>query len=376
LYATVGGGASNTAGGDYSLAIGRRAKVRDAATSGDSNGDEGTFAWADSTNADFTSTGPNQFLIRANGGVGINTNQPGGVLDLSFGGGAHRVQFRHEAGGQAPGLNLTGTGINLGILRLRRRLEVWPNDAGTVAAGLDLRNTSGSTTINLDGTGGAASFNGDVVVDAADQNNGTTATPFLRLGASGSGEGVRSPRSAGHVNQYGLEFLTNSQTRMAIKLNGNVGIGTNNPSFQLQLASDSAAKPTSNTWTISSDARLKKDVRPLLGSLEKLLRLRGVSYRWIDPAAQGGMDGTYMGLIAQDVEPVFPEWVREGANGFKTLTVSGFEGLTAEALRELRSEKDAQLARQQAEIQALTGEITDLRGRLQRLEALLAGQER
>jgi polyhydroxyalkanoate synthesis regulator phasin len=50
--------------------------------------------------------------------------------------------------------------------------------------------------------------------------------------------------------------------------------------------------------------------------------------------------------------------------------------LTAEALRELRSEKDAQLARQQAEIQALTGEITDLRGRLQRLEALLAGQER
>jgi hypothetical protein len=88
------------------------------------------------------------------------------------------------------------------------------------------------------------------------------------------------------------------------------------------------------------------------------------------------MDGTYMGLIAQDVEPVFPEWVREGANGFKTLTVSGFEGLTAEALRELRSEKDAQLARQQAEIQALTGEITDLRGRLQRLEALLAGQER
>jgi hypothetical protein len=363
--ATVPGGVFNTAGGNVSFAAGNRAKVRDAATVGDANGDEGTFAWADSTEADFTSTGPNQFLIRAGGGVGINTNQPGGVLDLAFNNGAQRLQFRHDSG-LVPGINLTGTGTNLGILRLRRRLEIWPNDAGSVAGGLDLRNTSSSTTINLDGTGGSASFNGDVVVDAADQNNGTTATPFLRLGASGSGEGVRSPRSGGHVNQYGLEFLTNSQARMAIKLNGNVGIGTNNPGFQLQLSTDSAAKPTSNTWTISSDARLKKDVRPLDGALHKLLRLRGVTYRWIDPASQGGMDGTYMGLIAQDVEPVFPEWVKTGADGFKTLTVSGFEGLAAEALRQLREEKDAQLASQRAE-------IAELRARLERLEALLAG---
>jgi hypothetical protein len=74
----VGGGFLNQAGGDISFAAGRRAKVRDAAQSSDVDGDEGTFIWADYQDADFTSTGPNQFLVRAAGGVGINTNAPAG----------------------------------------------------------------------------------------------------------------------------------------------------------------------------------------------------------------------------------------------------------------------------------------------------------
>lgn len=73
---TVPGGSENLAGGTYSFAAGRRAKVRDAVASGDSDGDEGTFVWGDSTDADFISTGPDQFLIRASGGVGVHTNEP------------------------------------------------------------------------------------------------------------------------------------------------------------------------------------------------------------------------------------------------------------------------------------------------------------
>ncbi len=81
----VPGGRSNFAGGDYSLAAGRQAKVRTPAQVGlgDVDGDEGTFVWADSTLADFVSTGPNQFLIRAAGGVGVNTNAPGFALEVS-----------------------------------------------------------------------------------------------------------------------------------------------------------------------------------------------------------------------------------------------------------------------------------------------------
>ena len=72
--ATVPGGFSNQAGGWASFAAGWRAKVRDATTVGDADGDQGTFVWADLTDADFTSTGSNQFLVRASGGTKIYSN--------------------------------------------------------------------------------------------------------------------------------------------------------------------------------------------------------------------------------------------------------------------------------------------------------------
>jgi hypothetical protein len=79
------GGSTNCAGGATSIAAGNQARVRrgtattsgscsSVASSGDANGDEGTFAWADSQAADFVSSGPNQFLVRADGGVMINTS--------------------------------------------------------------------------------------------------------------------------------------------------------------------------------------------------------------------------------------------------------------------------------------------------------------
>lgn len=70
--ATVPGGHSNTAQGNYSFAAGRRAKANH----------QGTFVWADSADANFASTDPNQFLIRASGGVGIGTDSPAEQLHI------------------------------------------------------------------------------------------------------------------------------------------------------------------------------------------------------------------------------------------------------------------------------------------------------
>ena len=72
-YATVPGGQSNTAGGAGSLAAGTGAQAAH----------NGAFVWADDTGSTFTSTGQNQFLVRAAGGVGINTNTPAASLDVS-----------------------------------------------------------------------------------------------------------------------------------------------------------------------------------------------------------------------------------------------------------------------------------------------------
>lgn len=63
-FSSVPGGLSNTANGKYSFAAGRRAYAQH----------DGSFVWADSTNATFFSTTPNQFLIRADFvGIGRNT---------------------------------------------------------------------------------------------------------------------------------------------------------------------------------------------------------------------------------------------------------------------------------------------------------------
>ncbi len=143
------------------------------------------------------------------------------------------------------------------------------------------------------------------------------------------------------------------------------------PDIALQLTADSAVKPGSDRWTIFSDKRLKTEIEPLQGALDKLLALQGRTFRWRDPATQGGRYDVEMGLIADDVQRVFPQWVRTAPNGYKTLTVSGFEALTAEALRELRAEKDHELGEKEREIQNLKSEISDLR---EMVEALAAQQ--
>ena len=62
-YSAVPGGLQNTASGLYSFAAGRAARAQH----------QGSFVWADSGSTTFSSSGNNQFLVKASGGVGINT---------------------------------------------------------------------------------------------------------------------------------------------------------------------------------------------------------------------------------------------------------------------------------------------------------------
>jgi hypothetical protein len=72
-FGTIPGGAQNEVAADFGFAAGNRAHASHT----------GTFIWADSTEADFVSTGQNQFLIRANGGVGIGINNPQAKLHVA-----------------------------------------------------------------------------------------------------------------------------------------------------------------------------------------------------------------------------------------------------------------------------------------------------
>ncbi len=130
-YATVPGGSRNTAGGDYSFAAGRRAKA-------DHNG---TFVWADAQDADFVSTGPNQFLIRAAGGVGIGTNAPQAALDVAANSTTSRATLRlHETANDYARLEFSNTNTArrwhiagyIGGTQAGDRLNIWNSGQGDI----------------------------------------------------------------------------------------------------------------------------------------------------------------------------------------------------------------------------------------------------
>jgi hypothetical protein len=108
----------------------------------------------------------------------------------------------------------------------------------------------------------------------------------------------------------------------------------------LDVVRGSARKPGGGSWTALSDRRLKKRVKPLAGALDRLLQLRGVTFEWRKPEDHGNLRGLQMGLIAQEVEEVFPEWISTNRSGYKDLTVRGFEALTVEAFKEIKAENE------------------------------------
>ena len=64
--------------------------------------------------------------------------------------------------------------------------------------------------------------------------------------------------------------------------------------------------------TTGSDRKLKENIRDLEGSLDKTLKLRGVQFDWKDETKANDQ----IGFIAQEVEEVLPEVIKE----VKTLT--------------------------------------------------------
>lgn len=84
-----------------------------------------------------------------------------------------------------------------------------------------------------------------------------------------------------------------------------VGIGTNNPSHQLQLSTDDAAKLGTATWTVISDMRLKKNIEPYTDGLSTLMNIQPVWFNY------NGMAGTndskqFVGVLAQDMQKIAP----------------------------------------------------------------------
>jgi hypothetical protein len=260
ISATVPGGAGNTAQGDFSFAAGLGASALH----------DGCFVWADSTvrtnwfgGPAFTSSSSNQFLIRALGGVGINTTNPLAALDVV---GTIRADAFVSSGSQPASFGSLGVGTATpqdALLDVEGNMHLNDYDL-FLRGGADRNHGLGwyglgkeFAGVNLDGPvlygcgGGALGTicstpqlalrwdnTGRLMVDPSAANSGSL-TPGLTFGLN-SGEGIASKRTVGG-NQFGLDFYTDYANRMTILQNGNVGIGTLSPVRRLHVMDGSGA---------------------------------------------------------------------------------------------------------------------------------------
>jgi len=90
--------------------------------------------------------------------------------------------------------------------------------------------------------------------------------------------------------------------------NSRLGIGLAYPGYQLHLMNDSAAKPSTTTWTVSSDRRLKTDIEDadLNRCYEVVRDLPLRRFIWNSNVAPYVGDAHMLGWIAQEVETYLP----------------------------------------------------------------------
>ena len=91
---------------------------------------------------------------------------------------------------------------------------------------------------------------------------------------------------------------------------------------------------TASSFVYSSDKSLKTSIQQIPNALEKLKQLNGVSFNWKSSGEKS------IGLIAQDVEKVYPEIVSTGENGLKAVDYAKLVAVLIEAVKEQQKQID------------------------------------
>jgi len=278
-------------------------------------------------------------------------------------------------------------------------------DASTSGAGGVITTADNTGILNLQTAGTTA-----VTVNASQNVGIGTATPAAKLqvagttffGATSTGAvGIITPDPTSGANGvniaasfasggYGpLTFSTNNTERMRIDSSGNVLINTttNNGPGKIALDFDSGSNfglsirstnvsnngvyarfynssnaqagqivqtaATTVSYATSSDYRLKEDVKPMIGALEKVAQLKPVTYKWKIDGSAG------QGFIAHELQSVIPDCVVGEKDAVDAEGNPDYQGIDTSFL----------VATLTAAIQEQQTIINDLKARVTALEA-------
>ncbi len=184
-------------------------------------------------------------------------------------------------------------------------------------------------------------------------------------------------------NSVDADFASTESFEFLVRASGGVGINTNNPLDMLHVGGEArVANCVKNSagagiaGTCPSDARLKSGIEPFPPLLDEVAQLTPVHFYWRAdeyPERGFGRERSY-GLVAQEVEKVLPELVKEDAQGFKAVNYSELPLVLLQAVKELKAENDAlrsELDQQSADLTTIRWLLEQQAAELARLKAAL-----
>ena len=95
---------------------------------------------------------------------------------------------------------------------------------------------------------------------------------------------------------------------------------------------DTYASVLADSFNCASDLRLKKNIVALDNTVEKLDLIRGVYHDWRDER----LVDRQIGVIAQEIQAVYPELVQEGADGFLSVNYPKLTAVLLQSMKELK----------------------------------------
>lgn len=246
--------------------------------------------------------------------------------------------------GTVSGLTLTGSVTGAGSLTLGGTLSLTSGNVTTALGFTPVRQGGGTNQgtnvvyigwlgsqlgLQVDATNFGATWPINVNGSAATVGTITSGQVTTALGFTP----YNSSNPSGYTSNTGT--VTSVSVTTANGVSGTVATSTTTPAITLTLG---AITPTSvvasGDITAFSDRRIKANIETIPGALDRLDHIRGVTYTRTDLEDK---ERRYAGVIAQELEAVLPEAVRDHS-GIKAVDYNATIALLIQAVKELRHE--------------------------------------
>jgi hypothetical protein len=289
-----------------------------------------------------------------------NGSNVGGFIDY-----LHNGDKMNFGSGSSTGVTMTvGDGaVGIGV---QTPLDYYANDLvvlGGDEKGITIANSSTTGKSYLcfaDGTTGAAQYTGYVAYDHNDNslsfatNGGNNRLTINNTGLStfyGSGTQAKFQSTSSYSD---IIFTNSSGTGGFINFGGTTSFnvyvgGGSGGNLEMSLSNSGTLTVSGDVVAFGSpsDIRLKENIKPIESALEKVMKLKGVTFDWKDKEDALDREGNPVklkkwkndiGFIAQEVKEVVPELVKENKEGMLSVRHQGVTPILLEAIKELKAE--------------------------------------